>query len=356
MLLNTGVKLILENGEQFSGYSFGAQHSSSGEVVFNTGMVGYPESLTDPSYKGQILALTYPLIGNYGVPGKESWEDILKNFESGRIHIQGLVVSDYSFEYSHWNAKKSLAKWLKEEGIPAIYGVDTRRLTKILREKGAMLGKIILGKDVEFYDPNCIDIVKEVSVKEPITYNEKFGNKRIVAIDCGIKNNIIRCLVKRDAIVTRVPYDYDFSNEKLDGIVISNGPGDPKMCKKTIENVRRAMEKNIPIFGICLGNQILALAAGGDTYKLKYGHRSQNQPCVLNDTKKCFITSQNHGFAVDMKSLDSGWGEFFYNANDSTNEGIRHKTKPFFSVQFHPEASPGPVDTEFLFDEFMKKI
>ncbi|MEK6984515.1 MAG: glutamine-hydrolyzing carbamoyl-phosphate synthase small subunit [Nanoarchaeota archaeon] len=350
-------KLILENGEEFKGFSFGAEHSISGEVVFNTGMVGYPESLTDPSYKGQILVLTYPLIGNYGVPEKKFENSLLQNFESDKIQVQALVISDYSFEYSHWDAKKSLAEWLKEENIPAIYGVDTRKLTKILREKGAMLGKIILNNDdVPFYDPNTIDIVKEVSIEEPIIYNGNKKNKKIVVIDCGIKNNILRNLIKRNLEVIRVPYNHDFFEYNFDGLVISNGPGDPKMCKETIKNVEKALQKNIPTFGICLGNQILALSAGGDTYKLKYGHRSQNQPCTLIGTKRCFITTQNHGFAVDMKSLSNEWQEFFVNANDGTNEGIKHKTKPFMSIQFHAEHSPGPTDTEFLFDDFVKMM
>ncbi len=357
MRLNKKANLVLENGDEFKGFSFGAEHSVSGEVVFNTGMVGYPESLTDPSYKGQILALSYPLIGNYGVPGKEAKENILKNFESDRIQVQALLISDYSFEHSHWNAKKSLAEWLNEEKIPAIFGIDTRRLTKTLREKGAMLGKIVFeNEDIDFYDPNVSEIVKEVSTKETITYNEKSNGKKVVVIDCGVKNNIIRNLVERDLSVVRVPHDHDFLREHFDGLLISNGPGDPKMCRQAIYNVGRALKHEIPTFGICLGNQIMALAAGGDTYKLKYGHRSQNQPCILTGTKKCFITTQNHGFAVDMKSLGGEWEEFFVNANDGTNEGIRHKTKPFFSVQFHPEGRSGPEDTNFLFDEFVRKI
>ena len=357
MSINKEASLILENGDEFKGFSFGAEHSVSGEVVFNTGMVGYPESLTDPSYKGQILVLTYPLIGNYGVPEKQTKDNLIQNFESDKIQAQALVISDYSFEYSHWNAKKSLAEWLKEEKIPAIYGIDTRKLTKTLREKGAMLGKIIIDdEDVKLYDPNAVDIVKEVSIKEPIIYNEKKNQKKVVVVDCGIKNNILRNLIKRNLAVIRVPYDYDFLQQFFDGLVISNGPGDPKICKETIYNVGRCLKHNIPTFGICLGNQILALAAGGDTYKLKYGHRSQNQPCTLVGTKRCYITTQNHGFAVDMKSLNYEWQEFFVNANDGTNEGLKHKTKPFMSVQFHPESTPGPVDTEFLFDEFVKMM
>ncbi len=348
-------KLILENGLVFDGISFGAEQPVSGEVVFNTGMVGYPETLTDPSYKGQILVLTYPLIGNYGVPGNETELGLPKHFESEKIQPQALIIADYSHEYSHWNAKKSLGAWLKEENIPALYGIDTRKLTKVLREKGTMLGKVTFETDTKLWDPNAIDIVKEVTTRERIVYNEQ-GRKTIMLLDCGVKNNITRNFIKRGAKVIRVPYDYNFNNEQFDGLFITNGPGDPKMCTETIKNVRKALEKNIPTFGICLGSQILALAAGGNTYKLKYGHRSQNQPCILNGTKRCFITTQNHGFAVDMKSLGNDWEEWFVNANDGTNEGIKHKTKPFFAVQFHPENSPGPTDTEFLFDDFMRLL
>ncbi len=347
-------KLVLSDGSVFYGHSFGAKRSVSGEVVFNTSMVGYPESFSDPSYKGQILALTYPLIGNYGVPGAEEENGIKKNFESDSVHITGLVVTDYSERYSHWNAKKSLAEWLQEHGVPAMQGIDTRALTKKLREHGVLLGKIVIDKDIRITDPNVNNLVGVVSIEKPILY--KRGPKKVVLIDCGVKNNIIRSILKRGISVLRVPWDYDFSNEDYDGIVISNGPGDPKMCTATITNIRNAMKKNIPIFGICLGNQILALAAGANTYKLKYGHRSANQPCYIPETKKCYITSQNHGYAVDKKTLPKDWKEWFINANDGTNEGIRHKTKPFMSVQFHPEATPGPVDTGFLFDEFLKEL
>jgi len=348
-------KLILEDGSTFQGYSFGAKRVVTGEVVFNTGMVGYPESLTDPSYRGQILVLTYPLIGNYGVPDDEKEDDISKHFESDKIQVQGLIVADYSETYSHWNAKKSLSEWLSEHNVPGIYGIDTRELTKKLRERGTMLGKIVYdNEDIEFEDPNKRNLVAEVSLKEPIVY--KKGKKKIILIDCGAKNSIIRAFLRRNITVIRCPWDYDFLTEKVDGIVISNGPGDPKMCQPTIDNVRRALERNVPILGICLGSQILALAAGANTYKLKYGHRSHNQPCIEVGTKRCYITPQNHGYAVDSDTLPEDWREWFYNNNDKTNEGVIHISKPFFGVQFHPEASPGPDDTGFLFDMFIRAI
>lgn len=348
-------KLILEDGSVFEGKSFGFEKSVSGEVVFNTAMTGYPESLTDPSYKGQILTVTYPLVGNYGVPDHERENGILKFFESEEIQISALVISDYSFEYSHWNAERSLATWLKDNQIPGIYGIDTRELTKILREKGTMLGKIVFeGEDVELYDPNLENLVAKVSPKQVETYGT--GRYKVVLVDCGVKNNIIRCLIKRDVTVVRVPWDYDFIAEQYDGLFLSNGPGDPKMCQTTISNLQKAIEIGKPIFGICLGSQLLALASGADTYKLKYGHRSHNQPVIQVGTNRCYITSQNHGYAVNGETLCNDWELFFSNVNDGTTEGIRHKTKPFFSTQFHPEASSGPTDTEFLFDFFVDKI
>jgi len=348
-------KLVLEDGAIFHGYSFGSKKAVTGEVVFNTGMVGYPESLTDPSYRGQILVLTYPLIGNYGVPGDEKEDNLLKYFESNKIQVQGLIISDYSEAYSHWNAKRSLSEWMMEHSIPGIFGIDTRELTKKLREKGTMLGKIIYDKEtIDFKDPNKRNLVAEVSIKEPIVY--KKGKKRVIVIDCGVKNNIIKAFLRRNISVIRCPWDYNFLEEKVDGIVISNGPGDPKMCQEAINHVRKTLSKNIPILGICLGSQILALAAGADTYKLKYGHRSQNQPCVDVGTKRCYITSQNHGYAVASDTLPRDWREWFYNNNDETNEGIIHISKPFFGTQFHPEASPGPDDTEFLFDMFLRAM
>jgi carbamoyl-phosphate synthase small subunit len=348
-------KLILEDGSTFQGYLFGSKRTVTGEVVFNTGMVGYPESLSDPSYHGQILVLTYPLVGNYGVPGCKREDNLLEYFESNKIHVKGLIISDYSDEYSHWNAEKSLSAWMKEHNIPGIYNIDTRQLTKKLREKGTMLGKIVFDRDnIQFEDPNKKNLVAEVSIKEPIIY--KRGKKRVVVVDCGVKNSIIRAFLKRNLTVIRVPWDYNFLKEKMDGVVISNGPGDPKQCTKMIDNVRRTLSKNIPVFGICLGSQILGLAAQANTYKLKYGHRSQNQPCVETGTQRCYITPQNHGYAIDSDTLPEDWRVWFYNNNDQTNEGIIHISKPFFGVQFHPEASPGPDDTAFLFDVFLRSM
>jgi carbamoyl-phosphate synthase small subunit len=348
-------KLVLEDGSIFSGESFGSRRAIAGEVVFNTGMVGYPESLTDPSYKGQILVLTYPLIGNYGVPGDEKENDLLKYFESDTIQVEGLIVANYSQEYSHWNAKKSLSDWMKQCDVPALTGIDTRQVTKKLRKKGTLLGKIIHGREkLSFHDPNKQNLAAVVSIKEPVIYTK--GERKILLVDCGAKNSIIRAFLKRNFTVVRVPWDYDFSNEDADGIVLSNGPGDPKKCKETIAHVKTALSKNIPILGICLGSQILALAAGANTYKLKYGHRSQNQPCIEAGTNRCYITSQNHGYAVYADTLPQDWREWFSNGNDQTNEGIKHVSKPFFGAQFHPEASPGPDDTEFLFDLFVRAM
>ena len=348
-------KLVLKDGSVFNGYSFGLPKNTNGEVVFNTGMVGYPETMTDPSYRGQILVCTYPLIGNYGIPNDDRENGLYKNFESEGIHVRGLIISDYSFDHSHWSAVKSLSDWMKEQKIPGIYGIDTRQLTRKLREEGTMLGKILVDdSDINFEDPNLKDLVGEVSVKEPVEFPR--GKKKVVIVDCGSKNNIFQAFLRRNISIIRVPYDYDFSKEKVNGILISNGPGDPKMCKATIENTSRVFSKGIPVLGICLGSQILALAAGADTYKLKYGHRGHNQPCNEAGTKRCYITSQNHGYAIKTETLPEDWREWFSNDNDGTNEGILHISKPIFGAQFHPEASPGPDDTEFIFDMFVRSL
>lgn len=348
-------KLILEDGSCYQGVSFGAETSVAGEVVFNTGMIGYPESLTDPSYKGQILIFTFPLIGNYGVPGKEREDGLLKHFEAERIQTSGIIVGDYSQDYSHWNAKCSLSDWLKSEDIPGLSGLDTRALAKKLREKGTMLGKIeFTDKHIPFEDPNQRNLVAEVSCREPILYAK--GKKKIVLVDCGVKNNIVRAFLKRNFTVLQVPWDYDFTKEKADGYLLSSGPGDPKLCTATIAHVQKAITMNKPLLGICLGSQILGLAAGARTYKLKYGHRAQNQPCIESARGRCYITTQNHGYAIDNESLPEDWGAWFYNNNDGTNEGIIHMSKPLFGTQFHPEASPGPDDTEFIFDMFIRAM
>ena len=351
------VQLLLDDGSVFHGKSFGYEKATAGEVVFNTAMTGYPESLTDPSYSGQLMVLTYPLVGNYGVPPRTFEANGLATFmESEKIHAEAIIVSDYSFEYSHWNAVESLGSWLKDEKVAGIYGIDTRELTKLLREKGSMKGKIVFdaADEIDFVDPNLINQVDIVSCKEVITYGN--GSIKVVLVDCGVKHNIIRCLLKRDVTVIRVPWNYDFTNMEYDGLFISNGPGDPDTCEAAVINIRKAMERNTPICGICMGNQLLAKAGGASIYKLKYGHRSHNQPVRMVGTERCFITSQNHGYAVDNSTLGSDWEPLFINMNDGTNEGIKHKTKPYFSAQFHPEACSGPTDTEFLFDKFVELL
>ena len=355
-------KLILDDGTEFCGLSFGYEADTVGEVVFNTAMTGYPESLTDPSYAGQILVTTYPLIGNYGVP-ETGGEPLPKFMESERIHVKGLIVADYSEKYSHWNAQESLSNWLKREKIPAITGIDTRRLTKRLRESGVMRGRIEVNSKLKIQNSNpeedygSVNWVEKVSCKEVIRYNEGAG-KKVVLVDCGVKANIIRCLIKRGVEVIRVPWNYDFNKLEFDGLFLANGPGDPEQCSKTVEHIRTFLKNKEarPCMGICLGNQLLARAAGAKTYKLKYGHRSHNQPVQQVGTKKCFITSQNHGYAVDASTLPADWEPLFVNMNDGSNEGIRHKTNPWFSAQFHPEACSGPTDTEWLFDEFINDL
>jgi carbamoyl-phosphate synthase small subunit len=342
-------KLVFNDGTTYEGVSFGAEKATPGEIVFSTGMVGYPESLTDPSYAGQILVMTYPLVGNYGIPKSSYWE-------SEKMQISGLVVCNYIDTPYHFQSQKTLGAWLKESGVPALEIKDTRQMALKIRDEGVQLGKIIFeGQDVDITDPNAANLAAQVSMQGVNILNEN-GKKTVVVFDCGVKNNIIKNLVDRNIRVIRVPWDYDiFSlNEKFDGLLISNGPGDPKTAVKTIESVKKALEMKIPTFGICLGNQILALAGGGDTYKLKFGHRSQNQPCMMVGTKRCYLTTQNHGYAIG--DMPKGFKPWFVNANDGTNEGIIHESLPFMSVQFHPEATPGPSDTEWLFDMFSERI
>ena len=377
--------LILSDGTVFRGRSFGYEKPVAGEVVFNTAMTGYPESLTDPSYAGQLMTLTYPLVGNYGVPPFTIEANGLATFmESEKIHAEAIIVSDYSENYSHWNAVESLADWLKREQVPGITGIDTRELTKVLREHGVMMGRIVFDDamdngewrmdnygEVNYVDRvSCKDIIvyaggesKTFPVSTPMEeLNSQLSIfhsqlKKVVLVDCGVKTNILRCLLKRGVEVIRVPWDYDFNGLQFDGLFISNGPGDPDTCDAAVQNIRCAMQnEKLPIFGICMGNQLLSKAGGAKIYKLKYGHRSHNQPVRMVGTNRCFITSQNHGYAVDNNTLGADWEPLFVNMNDGSNEGIRHKRNPWFSAQFHPEAASGPTDTEFLFDEFVKLL
>ena len=411
------VTLILDDGTRFRGQSFGYEKPVAGEVVFNTAMTGYPESLTDPSYAGQLMTLTYPLVGNYGVPPFTIEGNGLPTFmESEKIHAEAIIVSDYSENYSHWNAVESLADWLKREQVPGITGIDTRELTKVLREHGVMMGRIVFDENEELRMKNeesgCaaaphgnssfgseadilhssfnygeVNYVDRVSCKDIIVYagdksyslatvlpKEELNasiaqldssffiphsslRKKVVLVDCGVKTNILRCLLRRGVEVIRVPWDYDFNLLQFDGLFISNGPGDPDTCDAAVQNIRKAMaNEKLPIFGICMGNQLLSKAGGAKIYKLKYGHRSHNQPVRMVGTERCFITSQNHGYAVDNNTLGADWEPLFVNMNDGSNEGIRHKRNPWFSAQFHPEAASGPTDTEFLFDEFVKLL
>jgi len=342
----TYAELVLQSGERYGGeIDNHPGETFFGEVVFNTGMVGYVESLTDPSYSGQILVFTYPLIGNYGVADTANWE-------SKKIHVRGIVVSELSPHHSNHTAITSLKDWLASHHIPCLTGVDTRALTKSLRTKGVVPGAIVPKGTTpkQFEDFEHIDWVKEVSIKEPVTYGD--SGKRIIVVDCGMKENILRALTSYPIQVKRVPYNYDYTNEDFDGVFLSNGPGDPMRCQETVAILRKAMTMGRPIFGICLGTQLMALAAGATTYKLPFGHRSHNQPCLHLPTNRSYLTSQNHGYAVDEASLPVDWQVIFRNLNDQSVAGIAHRSLPFFSVQFHPEAAPGPEDTKWLFEAF----
>lgn len=339
--------LLLENGKTYEGLGpEGQEGETSGEVVFTTGMTGYPETLTDPSYAGQILVFTYPLIGNYGVPDQAVWE-------SEKIHAKGVVICKGSPYYYHYQANSSFYEWLQKEKVFLMEGVDTRALTKILRSYGTMHGTMTSNPGIfsPFLAPTQDQILSSVSCKQRRYYGS--GKKRVIAIDCGIKQNLIRMLVNLGVEVIQVSYNDDFVDEDYDGVFLSNGPGDPSQCYATIEILKKVMKKEKPIFGVCLGNQLLASAAGACTYKLKFGHRGQNQPCIHLRTGKCYITSQNHGFAVDEKTLPNSWEVTYRNLNDHSVEGIAHKELPFFAVQFHPEANPGPTDTQWLFKQFV---
>jgi carbamoyl-phosphate synthase small subunit len=367
-------RLMLEDGSEFLGWSFGKARSVAGEVVFSTGMTGYPQSLTDPSFHGQILVSTYPLIGNYGVPVERKTlapyfneYGIPVHFESANIQVAGFIVSENCEEPSHFACCATLAAWLEKENIPAVCGIDTRALTKRLREQGVMRGKIIVEGygNPGFESGDITNPVADVSCGQIIVYKprgadlekgEKDGRiLKIALLDCGVKANILRCLLSRGVEVIRIPWNYNLSELEYDGLFLSNGPGNPKVCGKAIANLRRVFSDDKPIFGICLGNQLMALAAGGDTYKLPYGHRAQNQPCAEVKTNRCYITSQNHGYAVRGEGLPYGWEPWFVNVNDNTIEGIRSTNGLFSAVQFHPEGCPGPRDTEFLIDRFLSQ-
>lgn len=357
--------LRLEDGSVFEGRSFGADfEATAGEVVFNTAMAGYVESLTDPSYCGQMLVLTYPIVGSYGVPPPRPPASIERPYESSRIQVQALIVQHYLDAYSHHAAGRSLSEWLRAEGVPAVTGIDTRTLTRRLRERGTMRGVLMRsGMDprVAERDAAAISMRDEVFTRvappEPVLYAG--GARRVMLIDVGAKDNIVRSLLERGLTVDRVPWhaDVEARAANADGIVIGNGPGDPLDLQPLIAKLRALLGRFAgPIFGICLGNQLLSLAAGATTYKLRYGHRGVNQPVQDLLSRRCLITSQNHGYAVEDRSLPVDWEPWFVNLNDGTNEGVRARGRPFFSVQFHPESSPGPRDAAYLFDDFVRLV
>jgi carbamoyl-phosphate synthase small subunit len=347
--------LALEDGTVYRGEGFGTLSVVAGEVVFNTSMTGYVEALTDPSYAGQILVLTYPLVGNYGVVPRPSVH------QSSRIQVQGLVTQHLSRHFSHHLANRSLDDWLASEGLPILSGIDTRGLTQRLRERGTMQGWLypseMLLQEAQ-RAASTLDMRSAVftRVAPEATSTHGDGNLRIVLVDVGAKDGIVECLVRRGATVVRVPWHQDFLSEALgaDGVIIGNGPGDPQDLDSVVQRLHTLIATfNGPIFGVCLGHQLLARAAGFETYKLRYGHRGSNQPVRDVQSGRCYVTSQNHGYAVEQTRCPSDWEPWFVNLNDGTNEGIRMQGRPVFSVQFHPEGRPGPTDTEFLFDEFL---
>lgn len=343
-------RLVLESGDEFAGFVPSWQSDTVfGEVVFNTSMVGYVEALTDPSYKGQLLTFTYPLIGNYGVPSDDDWE-------SDQIQAAGLIVATASEFFSHAKAKQSLLDWCQQHQVPVLFDVDTRALAKYLSHNGVKPAAIVVGDEQpkKFIDINAEHLVKQVSIRQPQVFGE--GDKTVILVDCGMKKNILRHLLRFPVKVKCVPFDYDFTKEKYDAVLVSNGPGDPEKCVETLAILKQVLTGNKPVFGICLGSQLMALAIGAKTYKLPFGHRAQNHPCIEEGTEKCFLTSQNHGFCIKEKSIPNDWQVMFRNLNDNTVQGIKHRSKPFFSVQFHPEEAPGPVDTQFLFNQFIQSF
>ena len=346
----TDARLVLATGDTFHGkvaeWFSGIQF---GEVVFNTGMVGYSEAMTDPSYQGQILTFTYPMIGNYGVDAPELWE-------SDRIQVRAVIVQQAAPFHAKAASHESFLSWCQSQNVPVLTGVDTRALTKCLREHGVVSGAITTLKSnpKTFEDINKVHLVANASIAKPIEVGK--GKLKLIAIDCGMKENIWRNLQQFPWQIKRVPFDYDLSHEDFDAVFISNGPGDPKICVETIAVIEQALAHKKPVFGICLGCQLMALAIGAKTYKLPFGHRSQNQPCLDIETGRCYLTSQNHGYAVDEKSLPKGWHVTYRNLNDDTVQGIAHKNLPFFAVQFHPEAAPGPVDTMSIFKTFYEMV
>ena len=363
--------LRLENGMEFHGWSFGSAQAVSGEVVFNTSMVGYPEQLTDPTYSGQILCLTYPLIGNYGVPSEELLaEKLSKNLESEKIHPKGLIVFDYCEDYSNWEAVKGLEPWMVEQGLTGIYGIDTRELTKILRDKGSMNGEIIpegaakpeapvkatpadvCCNEVITYKAENAQDVENINGSKAATTN----GKKVVLVDCGVKHSIIRALLSRGAEVIRVPYDYDFTTLEYDGIYVSNGPGCPCDCPQTVENIKKALAGDKPVFGLGLGFHLIAKAAGCEMQKLAHPHRGANQPVRKEGTNRTYISSQNVCRTIKQSSIPADWEVYFTNLNDGAIDGLRHKTKPFIGLNFAPEVCVGLTENVTPLDEFISKL